>query len=86
MYISQELAEIEEILEQLKDKRVAQRFVTYDRIFLALQTAAKEFGFPLPKVFQSEFVDRTAITYFITNEEVTLTALNKFTTEPKLRL
>ena len=59
--------------------------MTYDRIFLALQAAAKEFGFPLPKVFQSEFIDRTAITYFITNEEVTHTASNK-TTEPKLRL
>ena len=72
----QELAEIEDILGQLKDKRAAQRFVTYDRIFLALLSAAEEYNIPLPKVFMSQNIDRTSITHFITNEEVTFDNIN----------
>ena len=65
--------EMEDLAEDLKkpgDKRDGQVLAIYDRVFQLIKRKIEEFDLKVPVLFQSEEVNRLALTYFNGNREV----------------
>ena len=58
------------VLKKPDDKRDGQLVAQYDRFYTAVKDRAVEFGIPLPALFEKDVIDRTALTYFNTDDEV----------------
>ena len=64
---------MEDLAEDLKkpgDKRDGQVLAIYDRVFQLIKRKIEEFDLKVPVLFQSEEVNRLALTYFNGNREV----------------
>ena len=65
-----ELADLEEVLKRPRDRREGQVISGYDRLFLALRNVCDRLSLKMPPLLRSETIDRTSLTYFNTDHEV----------------
>ena len=71
---SLEMEDLAAVLKKPDDKRDGQVVAQYDRFYIAVKDRAVEFGIPLPPLFETDGIDRTALIYFNTDEEVYICA------------
>ena len=65
-----EMQDLYDELKQPGDKRDGQVLAIYDRVFELIKMKIEEFDLRVPVLFQSDEINRLALTYFNANREV----------------
>ena len=67
---NQEMEALDTVLKTPGDKREGQVIANFDRMYQHIKDKAQELNIPLPLLFESDSINRTALIYFNTDKEV----------------